>query len=101
MIREADPQSDVDREAFLRNAANAVTTRGQSFLVIIRADAYSPMYGNEVAVGDGTTLATTHAIVELWRDPEPARYADGILPEDAKERPLLFHNWYVRSFRVF
>jgi hypothetical protein len=59
------------------------------------------MYGNEVAVGDGTTLATTHAIVELWRDPEPARYADGLLPEDAKERPLLFHNWYVRSFRVF
>ena len=101
VIREADPQSDVDREAFLRNAANAVTTRGQSFLVIIRADAYSPMYGNEVAVGDGTTLATTHAIVELWRDPEPARYADGLLPEDAKERPLLFHNWYVRSFRVF
>ncbi len=101
VIGEADPQNDSDREAFLRNAANAVTTRGQSFLVIIRADAYSPMYGNEVAVGDGTTLATTHAILELWRDPEPARYPDGLLPEDGSETPLLFHNWYIRSFRVF
>ena len=59
------------------------------------------MYGNEVAVGDGTTLATTHAIVELWRDPEPARYADGLVPEDGNGNPLLFHNWYIRSFRVF
>lgn len=95
------PECDADRESLLANAANAFTTRGQSFLVVIRADAYSPMFGMGADVKEGTSLATTHAIVELWRDPEPARYADGSFPTDGDGNEVVYHNWQVRSFRIF
>lgn len=92
---------DADREAFIANSSNAFTTRGQTFLVIIRADAYTPRYGEETAEdGEGTTLATTHAVVELFRDPEYARYPDGAPLEDKDGNPVFFHNWYVKSFRI-
>ena len=95
------PECDADREALLANAANAFTTRGQSFLVVIRADAYSPMFGMGADVKEGTSLATTHALVELWRDPEPARYADGSFPTDKDGNEVVYHNWQIRSFRIF
>ena len=92
---------DADREAFVANSSSAFTTRGQTFLVIIRADAYTPRYGEETAEdGEGTTLATTHAVVELFRDPEFARYPDGSPLEDKDGNPVFFHNWYVKSFRI-
>ena len=50
---------------------------------------------------DGTTLATTHAIVELFRDPVPAHGPDGVLLPSDGEGPVAYHNWYIRSFRVF
>lgn len=92
--------SDADREAYIGQCANAFTTRGQTFLVIVRADAYTPRYGEEASTGDGTTLATTHAVLELFRDPEYARYPDGSPLEDENGNPVFFHNWYVKSFHV-
>ena len=94
------PQCDYDREGLFRGIVDGFTTRGQTYLVVIRADAYSPKFGENDSVQDGTTLATTHAIVELFRDPLPARAPDGSFPSDG-EGPVAYHNWYVRSFRVF
>jgi hypothetical protein len=96
----ARPRDDNEREFLIRGTIDGFTTRGQTYLVIIRADAYSPKFGENDSVQDGTTLATTHAIVELFRDPMPARAPDGSLPSDGS-RPVAYHNWYVRSFRVF
>ena len=92
--------SDEDREAYIGQCANAFTTRGQTFLVIVRADAYTPRYGEEASTGDGTTLATTHAVLELFRDPEYARYPDGTPLEDENGNPVFFHNWFIKSFHV-
>ncbi len=106
---EENLQIDADREAFIANSSNAFTTRGQTFLVIIRADAYTPRYGEETAEdGEGTTLATTHAVLELFRDPRYARYPDGSpLRKNPKQAvgsnnpEYYFHNWYIKSMRVF
>ena len=97
----ADPSCDHDREALLGGIVDGFSTRGQTYLVIIRADAYSPKFGENESVQDGTTLATTHAVVELFRDSVHARAPDGSLPMDSDGAPVLYHNWYVRSFRVF
>lgn len=99
-VKMAKPKCDAEREGLLGGIVDGLTTRGQTYLVIIRADAYSPRFGEQESVRDGTTLATTHAIVELFRDPIPARAPDGSLPSDG-QRPVAYHNWYVRSFRVF
>ncbi len=96
----ASPRDDNERESLLRGTIDGFTTRGQTYLVILRADAYSPKFGENDSVQDGTTLATTHAIVELFRDPAPARAPDGSFPSDGSH-PVSYHNWYVRSFRVF
>ena len=95
------PQNDADREGLLRATADGFCTRGQTFLAIVRADAYSPKFGENKSAEDGSTLATTHALVELFRDPVPARAPDGSLPVDEDGNPIVYHNWYIRSFRVF
>ena len=94
------PENDYEREGLIRGVADGFCTRGQTFLAIIRADAYSPKFGENNSAEDGTTLATTHALVELFRDPVPARTPEGTMPSDGT-RPVSFHNWYIRSFRVF
>ena len=99
--KEYRPANDWEREGLIRATADGFTTRGQTFLAIIRADAYSPKFGENESAEDGATLATTHALVELFRDPVPARAPDGSLPLDSNGRPILYHNWYIRSFRVF
>ena len=95
------PFCDFEREGILRGVVDGFSTRGQTYLAIIRADAYSPKFGENASVEDGTTLATTHAIVEFFRDPMPARAPDGSLPADSSGNPVVYHNWYIRSFRVF
>ena len=90
-------ECDAHREALIANSVNALTVRGQSFLVVIRAEAFSPRYGSD-SPENGTTLSTTYAIVELWRDPEPARKPDGSLYPD---NTTPFHPWAIRSIRWF
>lgn len=101
ILDECKAYSDADRESLLQSCEGALTTRGQSYLVIIRADAYTPKFGMGDDPEGGTTLATTHAILELFRDPEPSRLADGTLPLDADGNPVYYHNWLIRSYRVF
>jgi hypothetical protein len=99
-ITLGQPRDDNERESLIRGTIDGFTTRGQTYLVIIRADAYSPKFGENDSVQDGTTLATTHALVELFRDPAPARAPDGSYPSDGSH-PVSYHNWQIRSFRVF
>lgn len=91
---------DYMRESVLQGVSEAFTTRGQSFLVALRADAYTSRFGMSDDPSDGQTLASTHAIVELFRDPEPARLPDGTFPKDDDNNPVLYHNWFIRSFRL-
>lgn len=101
---EADQRQnlcDNTREGFLRGVSEAFTTRGQSFLLVLRADAYTARFGRQEDPTDGTSLASSHALVELFRDPEPARLPDGTFPLDADGNPVLYHNWFIRSFRLF
>lgn len=90
--------TDAQRERFIGDVLDRLTTRGQTYLVIIRADAYSPKYGSVSALG-GTTLATEYALVELWRDSEPNRYPDGKYYPDDTDTPE--HSWFIRSCRFF
>lgn len=61
-----------DREAIIRNSCNLFTTRGQTYTIIMRGEAYSPLFGRTtVGDGDGTTLAARTAIATVWRDSEP------------------------------
>lgn len=92
---------DYMRESVLRGVSESFTTRGQSFLVALRADAYTSRFGMEEDPSGGQTLASTHALVELFRDPEPARLPDGTFPLDSDGNPVLYHNWFIRSFRMF
>ena len=100
----AQQLTDEDREAILANTSEALTVRGQTFLVILRADAYTPRYGEETAEdGEGTTLATTHAVIELFRDPRFVRHLDGDEsgpPVDKDGNPVFFHNWFIKSIRI-
>lgn len=84
-----DVTSDSSREKLLGLISNNVTTRGQTFTIVIRSDAFAPKFGSNV---DGTTLASKVAVVEAWRDTEPAR--------DEKGESLGYHNWHIRSVRI-
>lgn len=96
-------KNDDEREGMLRGAANAFTTRGQNFLLLLRADAYTTMFGIEDTAGTdtGTTLSKSRAIVELFRDPEPVRLPDGSYPKDKNGNPIVYHSWLIKSFRTF
>ncbi len=103
------PRSDFEREALLRNSVELLTTRQNVFTILLKADAFSPEFGFDEA-GRGTTLATAHAIVEIWRDPEPKRdaYGNPIWVRDRSGEPLQHrgryvaqHDWFVRFLRQF
>ena len=81
--------SDQQREQLIGKIAKHVTTRGQTFTIVVRSDAFAPKFGSDV---DGTTLASKVAIVEAWRDSEPARDEEG--------NSLGYHNWHIRSVRI-
>lgn len=81
--------SDYGRESLISRVAPYVTTRGQTFTIVLRSDAFSPKFGSDV---DGTTHASKVAVVEAWRDTEPARDING--------NSLGYHNWHIRSFRI-
>jgi hypothetical protein len=86
---DINPYSDSERESLIGKIAKHTTTRGQSFTIVIRSDAFAPKFGSDV---DGTTLASKVAIVEAWRDSEREYDADG--------NPLTYHKWHIRSVRI-
>ncbi|NLF85180.1 MAG: hypothetical protein GX571_03620, partial [Lentisphaerae bacterium] len=72
----AEDVGEFEREALIRNICNLVTLRGQTFTIILRADAFSPRYGMR-GVKQGNVLATAMAVAQVWRDTEPMVAADG------------------------
>ena len=75
--------SDCERESVISQIAGLLTVRGNMFTVIIGADSFSL----GMAGGKGKVLASSRAIVELWRDPfrDPS---SGV------------HKWFIRSFKL-
>ena len=61
---------EFEREALIRNLCNLVTLRGQTFTIILRADAFSTRFGRK-DVATGSVLATAMAVAQVWRDTEP------------------------------
>lgn len=81
--------NDFDRDAIIRNASGLFTTRHQLYLVILRADAFTPRFGM-TDIESGTVLSTGHAVALVWRDTRPD-------PNDPDE---LVHPTQVRLFQV-
>ncbi len=108
VMAETPMVSDGDRELFIGSALDRLTTRGQTYTVVVRADAYTPKYGSTSPLG-GTTLATEYALLELWRDSEPNRMPNGdYFPNPMPNSGLWppgeappVHGWVIRSCRFF
>lgn len=80
--------SNREREAVVCNSCGLFTTRGQTYTILLRGEAYSPLFGKTTVMdGDGTTLATRHAIAQIWRD----TYED-----DKGNHPV-----FVQFFKIF
>lgn len=94
---DINPYSDFGREKLISRMAPYVTTRGQTFTIVIRSDAFTPKLGSDK---EGVTLASKEAIVEAWRDTEPARDSAGEIVRDKKGNIVNYHNWHIRSVRI-
>lgn len=65
-----------EREALIRNACGLLSTRGQTFVAVVRAESYSPKFG-KTSVDDGTVNAAKTAVVQFWRDTVPQNVDTG------------------------
>ncbi len=64
--------NDQERETVIASSCGLFTTRGLAFTILLRGEAYSPLFGRtEVRDGLGTTLASRNAIAQVWRDTVP------------------------------
>lgn len=60
-----------ERESIIRNSCGLFATRGQSYLIIVRGESYSPRYGHRKSLIGGNSNASKTAIAQIWRDPVP------------------------------
>ena len=60
-----------ERESVIRNSYGLFTTRGQSFLIIVRGESYSPRFGRKRSMLGGNSNASKTAIAQIWRDTIP------------------------------
>ncbi len=77
---------EFERESVVRNSCGLFTLRGQTFIVVVRAESYSPPFGRKKSIKDGTSNASKTAIAEVWRDSIP----------DANGK----HPMYVKFFKI-
>ncbi len=61
---------EFERESVIRNSCGLFTTRGQTFIIAVRGEAYSPMFG-KTSVEGGSVNAAKTAVAQIWRDSEP------------------------------
>ena len=88
---------EFEREALIRNLCNLVTLRGQTFTIILRADAFSPRFGMK-GVKQGNVLATAMAVAQVWRDTEPM-----VTPSRNEQNKLVYtYNYptFVQFFKI-
>ncbi len=60
-----------ERESIIRNSSGLFTTRGQSYLIIVRGESYSPRFGHKRSMVGGNSNASKTAIAQIWRDTIP------------------------------
>ena len=60
-----------ERESVIRNSSGLFTTRGQSYLIIVRGESYSPRFGHKRSMIGGNSNASKTAIAQIWRDTIP------------------------------
>ena len=60
-----------ERESIIRNSCGLFTTRGQSYLIIVRGESYSPRFGHKRSMIGGNSNASKTAIAQVWRDTIP------------------------------
>ena len=77
---------EFERESIIRNSCGLFTMRGQTFIVVVRAESYSPPFGRKKSINNGTSNASRTAIAEVWRDSVP----------DANGK----HPMYVKFFKI-
>ena len=69
--REKDANyGEFERESVIRNSCGLFTTRGQTFIIAVRGESYSPMFG-KTSVKGGSVNAAKTAVAQVWRDSEP------------------------------
>lgn len=80
--------SNLAREALIRNTCGLFTTRGINMTILLRGEAFTPFFGRSDVRNDlGTTLASRSAIAQVWRDTEP--------DDDGK------YPYFVQFFKIF
>ncbi len=88
---------EFEREALIRNACGLFTLRGQTFTIILRADAFAPKFGMK-GVKQGNVLATATAVAQVWRDTEP------VITEsrDAANKLVYTYNYptFIQFFKI-
>ena len=66
-----DDFGEFEREALIRNSCGLFTTRGQTFIVVVRGESYSPPFGHRKSINGGTSNAAKTIIAQVWRDSVP------------------------------
>ena len=85
-----------EREALIANSANLFTLRDQTFTILLRADAFTSGFGMQ-DIQKGSTLGTAHAIVEVWRDPEPLK-VNNVVQKDSAGKNI--HPMRILNFKI-
>lgn len=67
---------EFERESLIRNACGLFTDRGQTFTILLRAEAFSSYYG-AINVREGTVNAVKTAVAQVWRDNVPRKGPNG------------------------
>ncbi len=75
-----------ERESVIRNSCGLFTTRGQSYLIIVRGESYSPRFGHKRSMVGGNSNASKTAIAQIWRD---------TLPDKNGKHPI-----FVKFFKI-
>lgn len=77
---------EFEREAIIRNSCGLFTTRGQTFIVVVRGESYSPPFGRKTSISGGTSNASKTIIAQVWRDS---------VPDEDDNHPM-----YVQFFKI-
>lgn len=80
--------SNQGREAIIRNSCGLFTDRGLNYSLVMRGEAYTPLFGSgSVQSESGTTLSSREAFAQIWRD---------TLPDEDGNYP-----YFIQYFKIF
>lgn len=86
---------EFEREALIRNACGLFTDSGQTFTIVLRAEAFSSYYGAS-NVREGTVNAVKTAVAQVWRDSTPRVGPEYNKNGDKKQ----INPFVIRSFKI-